>query len=270
MQIAIISSTKDPAGVNIRHNLLENYDFKRCGDFDWHEVLELTVENKSVKSYLIESELVYSEDPDKKIHADLFIFASKHRSKENTPSFAVHSIGNWNDAKLGGKEKTLVSTNPAFIKNFFKNLNNSPREGYEITMEATHHGPFLAKPSVFVEVGSTEAEWNDKRNGKIIADCIIRSLSNEAGNPIIAFGIGGPHYCNTFNKLSLNTDIAFSFICPKYALEYLDEDMIKQAAQKSVKLDFAVLDWKGMGQEKQRIIGLLDKLKIPYLRSDKI
>ena len=105
------------------------------------------------------------------------------------------------------------------MKNLFIELNNIAKDTklnasdlrshlHELTMEATHHGPFVDKPAVFVEIGSTEKEWNDKNNGKIIAETIMSGLNDENENYKIAVGIGGGHYCNNFNKLVLRTDIA--------------------------------------------------------------
>ena len=266
---AIIASSKDPAGINIKDNLLELFDFEKIDEkFDDNGVYQ----NKNIKLYLTNDELVYSENIDERINADFLIFASKHRSKENTPSFAVHAIGNWNEARLGGKEKQLCPSSAVLLKNMFIELNeNAKNTDYEITLEATHHGTFVEKPAVFVEIGSTEKEWNEKQNGEIIAKTIMNAIKNENKNYKIAIGIGGPHYCSNFNKIALSTDIALSHICPKYSLQSLGEELISQAIKKTKeKVDFFVLDWKGLGTEKQRIIEMLNKLNIKYERSDKI
>ena len=138
-------------------------------------------------------------------------------------------------------------------------------------MEATHHGPFIEKPAVFVEIGSTEAEWSDKENGKIIAQTIMNAVKNKNNNYKTAIGIGGPHYCSNFNKIMLRTDIAISHICPKYQLENLGEDLIKQSIEKTKEnVDFILLDWKGLGKEKQRIMELLKSMDLEFKRTDKI
>lgn len=94
---------------------------------------------------------------------------------------------------------------------------------------------------------------------------------NNKNNYKIAFGIGGPHYANTFNKRILEKDIAIGHICPKYQLQNLDKEMIQQAMKKTIpKPDFVLLDWKGLGKEKQRIINLLNELKIEFKRSDQL
>ena len=49
-------------------------------------------------------------------------------------------------------------------------------------------------------------------------------------NTIIAFG--GLHHSPNFKKIILNTEFAISHVCPKYNLENLDKNMIKQAIEK--------------------------------------
>ena len=269
MNIAIISSSKDPAGVNIRNSLIELFKFEIIDDkFDGNDVFQY----KNIKSYLINDDLIHSENIDRKINADILVFASKHRSKENTQSFAVHPIGNWNNAELGGKEKTLCNSSVVLLKNLFVELNeNAKNSGYEITLEATHHGPFVETPSVFVEIGSTEKEWSDLLNGEIIAKTIMNGLKNENANYKTAVGIGGPHYCSNFNKVMLRTDIALSHICPKHHLQNLDEHLIKQSIEKTKeKVDFILLDWKGLGTEKQRILEMLKNLGLEIKRTDQL
>ena len=274
MNIAIISSAKDSAGVNIRNNLIELFDFEKTDvKSDNNDVFEYNnILNKNVKLYLTNQDLIFAENIDRTISADFFIFASKHRSKENTPSFAVHSIGNWHKADFGGEERKLCMSSAILLKNLFVELNANGKEtNYELTLEATHHGPYVGKPAVFVEIGSTENEWNGKLNGEIIAKVIMGGLGNRSNNYKTAVGIGGPHYCSNFNKIVLRTDIAISHICPKYHLENLNQELIKQAIEKTVeKVDFVVLDWKGLGTEKQRIVDILKNLNLEFKRTDQI
>lgn len=273
-QIAIISSSKDPAGINIRNNLIEFFDFSEINKtFENTPIFENNnIQNKNIKLYLTNKELIFAENIDKEINEDIFIFASKHRSKENTSSFAVHPIGNWGKAEFGGKENALCLSSAALLKNLFAEINKiDNNNNYQITLEATHHGPFVEKPAVFVEIGSTEKEWNDEENGKLIAGTIMNALKNENNNYKTAIGIGGPHYCNNFNKIMLKTDIAVSHICAKYHLENLSEDLIKQAIEKTKeKADFILLDWKGLGKEKQRIVQLLKDLDLEWKRTDNL
>src|SRR3989338_2663570 len=108
-KIAIIASSRDLAGVNIRNSLIGLFDFEKLDEkFDGNTIYEYAkIQNKIIKLYLTNNELIHSENIDNRIDADIFVFASKHRSKENTKSFAVHPIGNWGKAELGGQDGKL-------------------------------------------------------------------------------------------------------------------------------------------------------------------
>ena len=278
MDIAIISSEKDLASMNIRSSLLNNFDFRKSDEkFDNNESYNLKIGDNSVKLYLLNNEMIYADDINKKINADFFVFISRHVSKENTPAFTAHSIGNWGNAEFGGKSNTLCPSSAVFLKRVFLELAEKAKgkRGYETALEATHHGPFIEKPALFIEIGSAEKEWADESNGAIIAGTIIDSIKNNdkiaysKNNDKIAIWLGGTHYCNNFVKIAQRKNIAFSYICPKHSLAKLDKNLLGEAIRKTEeKVDFAVLDWKGLGQEKQRIIQMLDKIGLKYERSD--
>ena len=278
--IAIISSSKDAAGANTRSSLIELFGFESIGEkFDDADVMQFNkIEGKKIRLYLINEDLIFAENIDKRISADIYIFASKHRSKENTPSFAVHSIGNWRKAEFGGKEKALCPCSAILLKNLYLSLmQNSHFFGksadFELTMEATHHGPYMEKPAVFVEIGSTEKEWNDKQNGDVIAKTIMGALERERENQNYesCVVLGGTHYTQAGNKAMGRTNYAVGHVCPKYALEHLDEEMLLQAISKTIpNPKIVLLDWKGLGKEKQKILNLLKNIKMEFKRIDKI
>ncbi len=292
MNIAIICSKKDPAGMAFKNAFGQKKEEASA---------------QGISLHVLDDELLISDNLEKDIPSDIFIFASKHRSSSNTKSFAVHSIGNFGEGTAGGRPNQLCPTSAHLQHAIFLQLLKRRRDGYEVTMEATHHGPFMKKPSLFVEVGSTEEEWDDPINSGILVDSIMGGLSHylelqygmsNKKNPIIenknnenkqsekgaydtitgennipqvAIGIGGPHYCNNFNKLAQRKNIAFGHICPKFNLEKLDEGMLRQAIEKiHEKVDMIVLDWKGLGAEKQRIVDMLKRIGIPVERTDKI
>lgn len=260
MKTAIIISKKDPAGMNIAECLSN-----------------IALKNLNAEVYEVEKESIFNEDIDRKIDADLFIFATKHQSAKEIHSLSCHTPGNWSKAEEGGKDKKLCVAPAAYLKEIFLLLNNINNLGeFEVTMECTHHGPYLEKPCFFIEIGSNEQQWNNKRAGEIIAKVIFEFLTKLKNNTLkenykIAFAIGGTHYLAALNKFQLNSDIAIGHTCPKYQLSNLDEEMILQALNKTKeKVDFVLVDWKGLGKEKQKIIYLLNKLKIEYKRTDQL
>jgi len=267
----IVSSKKDKAGINIttalsqfRENPLTS-SMKDVANFDF---------------YLIDTEIIDDNgiDQEKINKYDFIIFASKHRSEKNQKSLSVHAPGNFRDAKLGGEKQKLCKTSAQFQKQMFERLNSNAKDHdlreYQITLECTHHGPLIDKPCVFIEIGSTETEWVDRKAGFIIAKTIRDMVQGFKKNPYneVAIGIGGPHYCPNFNKIQLNSNIAISHIIPQYVLP-LDEEMVRQAKDKTEEeVDFAILDWKGLGnaEQRQQVLDVLNKLYISYKKTSEI
>ena len=269
MQYAIIISEQDPAGLNIKECLLEFYDFKESSVFENHPVYSY---GDNVKLYSIEQSSVFAENLDGRIEADFFIFATRHQSAQGVHSLSCHAPGNWTRAEFGGMDKGLCVAPALMLKKAYLELKKFGEQvpDHDITMEATHHGPFLDKPIMFIEIGSTEEHWGNRKAGEVIAHTIIKLVDgSELEGQKIAFGIGGPHYCNNFDKVLERTDIAIGHVCPKYMLEHLDCEMIKRAISKTKeKVDFVLLDWKGLGKEKEKVKEMLEKVGIEIKRTD--
>ena len=255
----VVASKKDKAGMNITTQL------SQFGNFDF---------------YLVDEEIIYTENLDlEKINQyDFIIFASKHKSEKREKTLSIHAPGNPRGAELGGEGGKLCKSSALLQKQMFeklkKNIQKYELEKYKLTLECTHHGPLIEKPCVFIEIGSTETEWEDRRAAFIVAKTISEIIREFKENPYneVAVGIGGPHYCPNFNKIQLDSNIALSHIIPKYVFP-LKEEMIKEAIEKTEEeVDFVVLDWNGLGkaEERERIIEILDRLYIEYKRTTEI
>ena len=267
----IIASKKDKAGVNITTQLSQ---FRQ-------ETPQTSTQRKSnFDFYLVDDEIIYTENLDlQKINQyDFIVFASKHSSEKGGKTLSIHAPGNWRTAELGGKSNKICKTSALFQKQIFEGLNKNAQEyelnDYSVTLECSHHGPLIDKPCIFVEIGSTETEWEDRRGAFVVAKTISDTINNFQENPYneIAVGIGGPHYCPNFNKMQLNSNIALSHIIPKYALP-LKEEMVLEAIEKTEEeVDFIVLDWKGLGREDERekILRILDKNYLQYKKLNEI
>jgi len=254
----IVASKQDLAGINITTSLSQ---------FD----------SEKFNFYLLEQDILHEENLDiEKINSyDFIIFASKHVSKERTKTLSIHAPGNINEAKFGGKEKQLSPTSALFQKQLFQNIDFFKEKfnlkNYKLTLESTHHGPLISKPCVFIEIGSTETEWKDRKASFVIAKAISKTINSFKENPYneVAIGIGGNHYCDAFNKLQLKSNIALSYIFPKYTFP-LSAEIIKQSIEETdEEVELAVLDWKGLGdaESKKEILKLLDSL---YIQHEKV
>lgn len=253
MKFAIVASEKDIAGMNIFREIRENYP--------------------SLSHYLIKEDSIHADDIDKTLlkNYDFIIFASKHKGKQEK-MLSVHAPGNWRQADFGGKEGQVCLTSSKILKIFLQELRNNIPVNWSDTMECTHHGPYIEKPCLFIEIGSNEFNWGEETAGKVIAKTIKNSIdrinsTNEKYIP--AIGIGGLHYCQSFNKIQLNNkEIALSHIIPEYALP-LTRGMLEEAIRKTLeKVSLILLDWKGIkGEQRQDIIKLIESLDLDWKKT---
>jgi D-aminoacyl-tRNA deacylase len=204
-----------------------------------------------------------------KIRPELIIVASTHRSEAKVPMLNCHAPGNWASADLGGKPASLSIAPALYIRQGILEFQELKAERkvlakYEIGMEVTHHSPTIDFPVMFVEVGSSENEWNDKNACEAAADVIYKLATEEPEKVEVAIGFGGGHYCPRFNKKL--GEIALGHICPKHNADNLDEGMILQAYNKTIpKPDYALVEWKGLsGPQKKNIINILEKNSITW------
>ena len=255
----IVASKQDKAGINITTHL------SQFGEFNF---------------YLVDGEIIHTENLnlEKISHYDFVIFASRHRSEKSQKSLSIHAPGNWNKAQFGGQENRVCKTSALFQKQFFEKLKKNAEKfhlkEYELTLEPTHHGPLIDKPCVFVEIGSTETEWKDRKAAFIVAKTIYETIQEFKENPYneIAIGIGGPHYCPNFNKIQMNSNIAISHIIPQYAFP-ITEEMVQEAITGTEEdIDLILLDWKGLGnsEQRQQVLSVVDKFYIQKKKTNEI
>ncbi|MEM3113407.1 MAG: D-aminoacyl-tRNA deacylase [Candidatus Pacearchaeota archaeon] len=258
MRFIVIASRRDPAGMNIVENINKL--------------------SKEIKTKIVRSEIINAENIDKDPEVatyDFIIFASKHQSEKKVKTLSVHTIGNFETAKFGGKSRTICSSNPLFFKHIFQNLNNNLKKSeldFTLSLEATHHGPYIEKPSLFIEIGSSLKEWSDIRAGKLIAETIIESINNFSNYNLrykLSIGIGGPHYCPNFNEIQLGDEYAIAHIIPSYNLP-IDDSILKETLRKSViPVSHVLIDWKGLGNSIQRneLLKLLENNGLTIIRT---
>ena len=293
----IITSKEDVASMNIRENLLNSDLFKfELANYKWKEnplfVLQdiysdssksIDLKNNKVFLGLIDERLIFLYDLElekSSINPDVLIFASRHASKELRPAFLVHTTGNWsNGANFGGNPKEISRSSALMVKAGFLSLEEQKQKlmniDFLVDLEVSHHGPTnLEKPLIFIELGSSKKEWIIKEAAKIVANSIINAifkyLEFKLNKSIeIGIGFGGTHYAPQFKKLILEKKIAISFICPKYFVQELNEDIITQMINKNAeKIDYFVIDWKGINaQDKNYLIPLLEEFDIPIKKT---
>ncbi len=192
--------------------------------------------------------------------AKVFVFLSKHRSDSEIPTLTCHCTGNFADAPFGGNPKQIAMALPSLQKAYLQAITKASVPGYDVIIEATHHGPTsLKKPVLFVELGSSEKQWADAKAAGAMCDALLASLDFTPCKKV-GIAIGGTHYPTKFNKLLLESEFGLAAVASKHALAAIDEAMLAQMVEKSAeKVTYIILDSKGLGSHKDRITKLAEK-----------
>ena len=267
-ETVILASTTDLATRTLADALVEGEGFRSTG------VSLLGHPGFQRDSYLLarfEGMIVHPPALDEYFNPQAYIFLSRHSAESGIASLTAHTTGNFSsEAKFGGAGRELARADPSLLKNYLVALWRHVGEvkDYEITMEATHHGPTsLQKPVLFVELGSAEKYWGDKKAASVVGRALMESLREKAIWSKVAIGFGGTHYPEKFTKMLIEGEVAFAFVAPKYVLGYIDERMVGQMIQRSTApVRYAALDWKGLGPHKEKIISLVKQYGLEEIR----
>ena len=200
---------------------------------------------------------------------DGFVFLSRHAAESRVLALTCHCTGNFSEAKFGGNSRQVAIPHPHLQKAYLQTLerNQSKFAGFQITIEATHHGPTaLSKPSIFMEIGTTERQWNDTSLCSSVAALIHHVLANPIKESPIAICFGGTHYPSKFTNEILKGTHALGTVIPRHALDSLDEELFCHILAQNYTARTALLDWSGLGQNKQKIVDLLNTTELEVIR----
>jgi D-aminoacyl-tRNA deacylase len=250
----LVASEADEASMNQQRALLALAHWKETPSFEGRPAFR----REDARVVTITDHHLYRNHLDRDLTAafgegaELVVYLSKHRSESRTPSLTVHPVGNAGDAELGGQPGTLVPAAPSWMTAALRRLRiiakNLP---YEVTFEATHHGPYLESPTFYIEQGSTEKEWADPEAAIAIARTLLDLRPVEAP---VALGLGGGHYAPRHTDVALARQIAFGHLLPSHALEKATEDLLAQAIDCTPGASLAYLHRKSLGKPMTHIL----------------
>lgn len=263
----LICSNRDLASSTISRCLIERYGFMKDTNSTF-----CSSSYPNIVLHISENNLLYLDNLDELYpNTSCFIFLSQHRSKSDIPALTCHSTGNFSKNNFGGKERELGVCYPWLQKQYLIELNNNKDSVpmYDIIIESTHHGPTsLKKPTLFIEIGSTEKQWKDENAAHTVCRSLFKVITrkNEFCEKV-AIALGGNHYPTKFNKLLLESEFGLGSIAAKHDLPYLDNFLIEQMVSRNIEeVTFAMVDSKGLGKEKSRILSALDEFGIEVIR----
>lgn len=245
----LVAYEKDPAGYNMAKTISKN--MKQDGDVFKGKNFDLTI---------IPTPAISADWLEEKFHYDGFVFLSKHAAQSGELALTCHSTGNFSEAQFGGNAKQVAVPHPYLQKSYLKALwqQRETFSEFQITIEATHHGPTaLSKPTLFIEVGTTEKQWNDESLCESVAHVVQKVFSEDIQDSPMAICFGGTHYPDKFTKELIHGEHALGTVIPKHALEFLDEDLFLHILSRNILAKTALLDWGGLGRHKQKVLDLL-------------
>ena len=267
----LVTSEKDIASQTIKTVLIEEYGFLPTGDnFEDNPIL---ASGDSAILITTKRDMIFCDHLDNQFDADVFIFCSRHRADSGKPALLVHSTGNLGtEALFGGNPQEVSVSAPSLVsvalKRLVKEREARNLDDFDVSLEVTHHGPTSMKtPLIFIELGSTEVYWAHKDGARAVAasimDCVKEPPAEES-----VIGFGGTHYASKFNKLVLEKGYKIGHIAPKYALNDLTLDVVKQMISRTTgKVSRAIVDWKGMNAEnKAHIFPILEEAGLEIIR----
>ena len=254
--ILLVSSAKDLASSNIKKQVLEHYPFERTSQiFDQTPVYSAEINGREVKLITLQEETIKAQNLTEQFSdLSLVVFISRHSSQSGTPTLSVHTPGNLGPAELGGLPRNVSISPATAMRDALKALLRYQVDmclEYEVSYECTHHGPSLNVPAMFVELGSSPEQWCDMNAAEAVAHAAIEAIAKHGSTQnTAALGIGGTHYNRRFTQMALDGEVIFGHMIPKYALSYVDSEILIQCVKKTLeKVTCAVLDWKGIRSE---------------------
>lgn len=273
--ILLVHSARDVAGVNIAKSIFQRYPFaKTTHTYHGNQIYRFEINGKQIDFLTLEQEAVNAQYLGEDFpNAELVVFISRHSSQSGKPTLSVHTTGNFGEAGLGGLPRTLSVAPATAMQIALKELsrqNMGMKLGYEVAYEGTHHGPTLDVPVMFVELGSSEPQWNDSAAAQVVGDAAMTTISNfSTSNDEAVLGIGGPHYNQKFTRMALAGEAAFGHMIPKYAVSGVDSEMISQCVKKTLeKVSLAILDWKGiLSHDKPKLLAALQEAGLLFRKA---
>ncbi len=254
----LVAYQSDPAGSNLAHHISQT--MKQDGKI---------YRGKNYDLVVIPTPVIAADWLEEKYSHDGFVFLSKHASETGTLALTCHSTGNFSEALFGGRPRQVAIPHPHLQKSYMQALWAKRKDfaEFEITIEVTHHGPTaLNKPALFIEIGTTEKQWNDKTLCSSVAKIVEDVMSKTPDRHDVAMCFGGTHYPEKFTKELIEGKHALGTVIPKHALDFVDKKLFSHILERNKEAKCALVDWSGLGKNKQKIVDLIETTNLEMIR----
>jgi len=161
---------------------------------------------------------------------DFLVVVSRHAG-DTGRLLTAHVTGNFGPAEYGGEPGAFARAAPGAHKIVVDALSEHAPDDYEVGIECTHHGPTdCTAPSMFVELGSGEEQWNDSEAARAIAKAVLDLRGVAADHhpddleaPRHVVGFGGGHYTPRCERIVTDTDWAVGHIGAAWQLDAMGD-----------------------------------------------
>jgi D-aminoacyl-tRNA deacylase len=154
---------------------------------------------------------------------DMLVFASRHAG-DTGALLTAHATGNFGPAEYGGYAGSLARAAPNALSAVREAFEEHAPEGYDAGIECTHHGPSsVGCPSLFVELGSSEEQWQDASGAEAVARAILDLRDVDPATDRAVVGFGGNHYAPRFDRVLTETSWGVGHIAADWSLEEMGD-----------------------------------------------
>ncbi|CAM9351897.1 unnamed protein product [Discosporangium mesarthrocarpum] len=247
----VVASTFDPASCVMVDALLKLGGWRETnpGGFGNGKAWLRSEAPSEVALWHVEVPLLELDDPDqrwietvpRRSPSDV-VFLSKHKAASGRPALCVHPIGlpdPSSSTQWGGRPGKCPPPSPR-LAGCLREIRRACGEAglnetFDVTLEVTHHGPWLQTPAMFVEIGSTEEHWGRRDAANAWANALSRMLGLD-GSPghkswlslplserlrrTVIVGIGGGHYAPKLGDIASRKGRYVGHMVPSYALDF--------------------------------------------------
>lgn len=251
---ALLATTVDQASLNIHSHLVAAGGWAEQGSFDGHPVHR----RGELALLLTDRPHLQHDGADRRIadalqeRSETVIFLSKHRAESKIPTLTIHPIGNLGEAAYGGRSHTVVPTHPSLMTAALREVRRRAEgSAFQVSFEATHHGPYLETPTFFIEIGSEERYDTVPEAGRILAESLLAVVLKPHS---VAIGIGGGHYVPRLTDVALSCQLDFGHMAATYGLEALESHpgLLDELIAKTPGARYVYLHRKAMGKDQLR------------------
>jgi len=238
--ILIAVNQQDIASTNQADALRQMDEWTAVADFEGHPAYAL----HHLRMVYLPDGLLFEDHLDQRWEAQAgervqeIIFPSRHVAASGQASLTLHPIGvphlPRNEVGPYGGHGGMASPPSTRLASWWKRLlgmapSDPSVDGFDLSLEVTHHGPTVGVPCLFIEVGSTDATWGHEGAARLLATIMHHGLLGSEDDAwdieqhegqLVLVTLGGGHYAPRANQLASLEGVWLGHMLATYALPF--------------------------------------------------